>query len=1366
MISVPGYKITEQLHESANSIIYRARKQTDKQPVVLKILKQDYPPPEKIAWFKREYETTYKLNDIAGVVTVYSLENEQNRFFLVLEDFGALSLDRLKIAGQIPLSDFLTFAIEITSILGQLHQRYLIHKDINPSNIILNTTTKQIKLIDFGISTVLSRENTTFRNPNLLEGTLAYLSPEQTGRMNRCIDYRSDFYSLGVTFYELLTGQLPFPMQDALEVVHCHIAKQAVSPHSLKPEIPQQISEIVLKLMAKNAEDRYQSTYGLKSDLESCLRQWETTEQIAPFPVGQSDVSDRFEIPQTLYGRETEMVTLMAGVERVSQGGSEMMLVAGYSGIGKSAIVQEVYKPLTRQHGYFIAGKFDPFQRDIPYSSLIEAFQSLVRQLLTESETAIATWRKKLTKALGVNGQVIIEVIQEVERIIGPQPAVPTLGPTEAQNRFNLVFQNFIKVFTQPEHPLVIFLDDLQWADGASLKLIQLLMTTPDSHYLFLIGAYRDNEVSLGHPLMLSLDEIKKGNATVNQITLSPLALPEVTQLITDIFHCDPKTAKPLAELVQAKTGGNPFFVNEFLKSLYADALVTFNYQQGHWQWAIAEIQTQKITDNVVELMASKVQKLLPRTQAVLKLAACIGHQFDLERLAIVYEKSQRKTAEDLWAAIAEGFVLPLSETYKLMEVEVEGLQNTTSYKFAHDRIQQAIYLLLSDAEKQAVHLRVGRLLLQHTPSVQVDQNIFEITNQLNQGLTLIEQQTERDDLARLNLQAGKKAKASVAYQPAFNYLQLGINLLGEDCWQRQYDLTLALYVEATEAAYLSSQFEKMAHLAAQVLEEAKTPLDQVKICEIKILFEMSQLQMQSAIEIALDFMKKLGTSLPLNPSLEMILEEQNQIQELIKDKPIEYFAELPILIDPSKLAVIRMLLSITSAAYIAGNALLWTFLVMTVVKLSIKYGNSFWSVYGYVLYGSYLCLQGNTEGGYRFGQLSLILLEKFNARQLKPQVMQVFYSSIKPWKEHAKTTIVPLKEATDSGMEMGNLEFMGYSAINYCNHGFLTGESLESVERKYTQYTDLILNFKQEYSIYYIKVSHQLVSNLLDPNANKCLLIGEHFNESEMLPILVETNNATTLFMAYTAKTVIPYLFHDYAEAVDNARLAKKYEASSKAFLVAALHLFYYSLSLLAFYPDANAEEQKRGLKELASNQDNMKHWAQHAPMNFQHKYDLVEAETARVLGNVVEAMALYDKAIAGARGNQYFHEEALAYERAADFYLSLGREEIAQIYMSKAHYGYLCWGAIAKVQDLEAEYPYLLSQGLATDSLGSILTSKMTGTKSGEILDLATVMKASQAISGEIVLDKLLKEMMKTVIENAGAQKGFLIWRKRVIG
>ncbi|MEW6497836.1 MAG: serine/threonine-protein kinase PknK, partial [Cyanobacteriota bacterium] len=655
MINLSGYQIAEQLYESANSLVYQGYRLEDWQPVILKMLKRAYPLPEEIARFKREYEVTHSF-DQTGVVDAYSLEKDHNCWVMVLEDFGGQSLDLLKLAGKLDLIDFLTLAIKIIDILGQIHQRYIIHKDINPSNIVFNGKTQQVKLIDFGISTLLSRENSTFRNPNLLEGTLAYISPEQTGRMNRTIDYRTDFYSLGVTFYELLTGKLPFPTSDALELVHYHIAKQPAPPHEHKPEIPPVISEIVLKLMAKNAEDRYQSAHGLKADLEECLRQLPAKSQIDPFPLGQHDVSDRFQIPQKLYGREREIHTLMTAFDRVSQGASEMMLVSGYSGIGKSALVQEVYKPLTCQRGYFIAGKFDQFQRNIPYASLIQAFRSLVRQLLTESVAAIATWREKLLTALDSNGQVIIEVIPEVELIIGSQPALPDLPPTEAQNRFNLVFQNFINVFTRPEHPLCIFLDDLQWADGASLKLIELLMTGVDGKYLFLIGAYRDNEVSQAHPLMLTLDEIKKTKTTVNQISLSSLTLPHVTQLITDILHCQPTTALPLAELVLTKTGGNPFFVTEFLKSLYAEALLAFDYERGSWQWDLGEIQAQQITDNVVELMAEKMQKLPPQTQAVLELAACVGNQFDLERLAIVYEKSLRETATDLWAALAEGF--------------------------------------------------------------------------------------------------------------------------------------------------------------------------------------------------------------------------------------------------------------------------------------------------------------------------------------------------------------------------------------------------------------------------------------------------------------------------------------------------------------------------------------------------------------------------------------------------------------------------------------------------------------------------------------------------------------------------------------
>lgn len=1356
MISVSGYQMTEQLHESANSSIYRAVRKKDNEPVIIKILKQDYPPPETIAWFKREYETMHNLNDLTGVVDVYDLESEQNRFFIVLEDIEATSLEGLKVAGQMPFTEFLTLAIKVSTILGQLHQRYYIHKDINPSNIILNTTTQQVKLIDFGISTALSRENSSYRNPNLLEGTLAYLSPEQTGRMNRSIDYRSDFYSLGVTFYKLLTGQLPFPMSDALEVVHCHIAKQPISPHSVKPDIPQAISEIVLKLMAKNAEDRYQSKNGLNADLKKCLQQWQTAGQIESFPLGLADISDRFEIPQKLYGRETEITTLIAGIERVTQGASEMMLVAGYSGIGKSALVQEIYKPLTRQRGYFITGKFDQFQRDIPYASLIQAFQSLMRQLLTESETAIDTWQKKLLAALGTNGQVIIEVIPEVEKIIGAQPAIPTLNPTEAQNRFNLVFQNFIKVFTQPEHPLVIFLDDLQWADGASLNFIQHLITTPDSHYLFLIGAYRDNEVSPGHPLMRALDDIKKANATVNQMTLSPLTLAHLTQLITDIFHCQSDTIKPLAELVQIKTGGNPFFVNEFLKSLYAESLVTFDYKQSQWQWDLAQIQAQQITDNVVELMADKVQKLPPETQAVLKLAACMGHQFDLKRLARVSEKSPRDTAADLWTAIAEGFILPQSDTYKLMALAVEKLseQVVASYKFAHDRIQQAVYSLISETDKQAVHLRVGQLLRRNTTIEALDQNIFDIVNQLNQAQKLIDQPSEREDLAQLNLKAGKKAKASTAYQPAFNYLQVGLNLLEEEHWQRQYDLSLALYLEAAETAYLSTDFEKMEHLTGIVQQKAKTLLDQVKAYELKIQADIPQLQFQSAIDTALEILTKLG--IYLSSSEEDISTLEKHIQNALNNKRIEELIELPVMTEPHQLAIVRILMTIVSVTYI-WKPELFPSVALNLTNLSIKHGNPPVAAAIYTYYGMFkLNVKADITSAYQFGQLAIKLLNIFDIRKTKVLVIHEFNSFMRHWKEPAKNTIKPLLEGINSGLETGNFEYTGYAAICYCFHQFFFGNPLNLVRQKYVQYTDLIINSKQEFSVYYIKTGRQVVFNLQGQSEEKMRLVGEDFNEEEFLPILLEQNNPLLLFIVYFAKTLLPYFFKDYVQALENARLGEKYKESNSGFMAFSQHNFYYSLALLAHYPDVDSGEQSQYLKELESNQDNMRQWVHHAPINYQHKYDLIEAEKARVLGNVLEAMTLYDKAIQGAREHPYPHEEALAYERAAEFYLALGREEIAQLYLSRAHYGYVRWGATAKVQDMEVEYPQLLSQlGVTNGDFSTTATS----TRLGETLDLATVMKASQAISGEIVLDKLLKNLMKTVIENAGAQKGFLI-------
>ncbi len=1363
MITISNYKITEQLYESANSWIYRAHRHCDDQPVVLKILKQDYPPPEKIAWFKREYEITQQLNNLTGVIDVYALESDQNRFFIVLEDFGATSLDRLNFAGQCSLTDILKFAISITSILGQLHQRYLIHKDINLSNILLNTTTKQLKLIDFGISTVLSRETSTFRNPNLLEGTLAYISPEQTGRMNRSIDYRTDFYSLGVTFYELLTGQLPFPMPDALEVVHSHIAKQPVPVHLLKPDIPHQISEIVLKLMAKNAEDRYQSAYALQVDLEKCLQQWDTTKQIQLFSLENVDVSDRFEIPQKLYGRETEIATLIAGAERVSQGASEMMLVAGYSGIGKSALVQEVYKPLTRQRGYFIAGKFDQFQRDIPYASLIQAFRFLMRQLLTESETAIETWRTKLTKALGSNGQVMIEVIPELERVIGSQPTIPTLEPKETQNRFNFVFQNFIKVFTQPEHPLVVFLDDLQWADGASLKLIELLITAGETEYLFLIGAYRDNEVSEAHPLMQTLEKIKEANITVNQLTLLPLPLQQVRQLMAETFHCEPKLVNPVAQLVQVKTGGNPFFVNEFLKFLYAESLLIFDHKQSCWQWNLEQIQTQQITDNVVELMANKVQKIPQETLTLLKLAACIGNQFDLEKLVIVSEKSPKNTAIALNAAITEGFILPLSDTYKLMELDVEGLfeQLASSYKFAHDRIQQAVYSLIPDTDKKAVHLRVGQLLLHNTPSETLEQNIFDIVNQLNQGQTLIENPNEQEKLARLNLQAGKKAKVSAAYQPTFKYLQTGIGLLKKDNWQQQYELTLELYIETTEAAFLNNDFDTMEQLATTVMQQATKLLDKVKVYEVRILAYSAQNKFLEAIKTALEILKLLGIVLPEQPTEADMIQGMQEAQSVWADKPIKTLIDLPPMTDPSKLAAIRIMASIFIAAYTVRK--LFVLMVCQQVILSIKYGNAVTSAFSYANYGVIFCGDGNIDIGYQFGQLALQMAEKFNDKKIKSKTYMLVHFFITHSKESLRVTLSPLLEAYQTAIEVGDFEGMAYSLASYTFNAYLANRNLVKLEQEAAAYSHVISRVKQTPPLYWHEPFRQAVLNWLGRGEKQSYrLIGEAYNEEKMSLLLTKMCDICALHNMYLNKLILSYRFEKFQEAVENAtQIKEKYIICGIGSPPEPVINFYDSLAQLAVFFNVSETEQKRILEIVATNQEALKKWADNAPMNYQHKFDIVEAERARVLGQFGEAREYYDQAIAGAHENEYINEEALAYELAGRFYLARQQNHFADYYLKNAHYAYQQWGAKAKEQELEAKYPQLQVSSKAT-VLDVKRNTKTTSSNSGDVLDLATVMKASQAISNEIVLDKLLKKLMKTVIENAGAQKGFLILKK----
>jgi predicted ATPase/signal transduction histidine kinase/tRNA A-37 threonylcarbamoyl transferase component Bud32 len=1365
-----NYQLLEVLYETNKTIIYRGYRKQDLQPVVIKLLKTHYSTLRNVARLKHEYEIIRGL-EIAGIVKPYDMINSANGFALVLEDFYGKSLKEFVANNKLEIHDFLSIAIQLAETLGELHNHHIIHKDIKPQNIIFNPETGRVKITDFSIASFLLRENPKIMHPNSLEGTLAYMSPEQTGRMNRVIDYRTDFYSLGITFYELLTKQLPFQTQDVMELVHCHIAKIPVSPHELNQFVPIAVSKLVMKLLAKTAEDRYQNAYGLKADLEQCLVQWQATGTMLDFPLGQQDKSSQFHIPEKLYGRETEVATLMAAFERISQGSIEIMLVSGYSGIGKSSLVNEVHKPMVCKHGYFISGKFDQYKRDIPYTSLIQAFQQLVRQLLTEKEEIIEDWKAKILEALHPNSQVIIDVIPEVELIVGKQKPVPQLGTLEAQNRFNLVFQQFIHIFTNPQHPLVLFLDDLQWADPASIKLIQLLITDPDSQWLLVIGAYRDNEVSPTHPLILMLDEVHKMGVKVSNITLGNLQKKHVEQLIADTLNETEQSNQlaQLADLLFKKTQGNPFFLNQLLKALHQQNLFIFNFNKRKWLWDIEQIQAFGITNQtVIELMVNKIQKLPETTQQVLKLAACIGAEFPLNILAIVNQKSLKETTYDLWNALEEGLILSVNNDYQIplvfTQIELEQFsweQPKTAYQFLHDRVQQAAYSLIPENQKKLTHFKIGKLLLQNTTSEKIEDNLFEIVNQLNIGLDLINNQSEKYELAQLNLLAGKKAKTSTAYETALRYLKVGLELLTEDCWQNHYDLTLALHIEAVEVEYLNTHFEEAQKLTEIVFQKSKELLDRIKVYEIKMHFYFSQNQMREAIDIALQILSELGIFLPQEPeALSLATEKLQQELSSWRGEKIEDLQHLPTMTDPYKIAAMRILVTVTPPVFIAYPAL-FPLVSLMMLSLCIQYGNSALASYAYVEYSLLvLGIMGDIDSGYRFGRLALKLLDKFDSRELKAKVYVVFNFFVRHWKEHIKTTIEPLLEAFQSGLEVGDMEYACHAVCFYCGYVFFTGESLEVVSKNQCLYIDFIKNSKQTFQLYYSQIWYQFILKLQGKVADSDCLNSKDL-DNEFKNLLLKTNNHMSLFSLYLVKTIFNYLFKNYPQAIANAELGMKYEN----ILVGMMHIaqtnFYYSLSLLAQYPSLQPREQQETLKIVQTNQQKMKTWAESAPENYQHKYKLVEAEKARVLNQFIEAMEYYDQAIQGARKQQYIHEEALAYELAGQFYVALGRQEIAQTYLHKAHFCYSSWGATAKVQDLEERYPRFLV-GASTRKIitpGTPETTIFTISADARILDATTVIKASLALSREIILENLLRQLMRIMMENAGAQKGFFI-------
>ena len=1387
--TIGNYLLREKIYESANSKVYRSVRKYDRIPFILKVLKQDYPKLQELTRYKQEYEITRNLN-LDGVIKAYGLEPYQKTLVIILEDFGASSLKELMNKPQFliqggedkkQIQEFLRLAIKITKILGQIHAANVIHKDINPSNIVLNPQTRKVKIIDFGLSTVLTRENPRLKHPNILEGTLAYISPEQTGRMNRSLDYRTDFYSLGITFYELLTGKLPFDTGDAMELVHCQIAKQPLPPYELTGSnddlLPRIISDIVMKLMSKTAEKRYQTAWGLKADLEECLRQWETTGTIKDFPLGYQDISNKFQIPQKLYGREEEIKTLLTAFERVASGrknsalesekeqfketetidttSTEMMLVAGYSGIGKSALVQEIYKPITQKRGYFISGKFEQFQRNIPYSAIVDAFQRLIKQLLTESSIQLKQWQKKLLEVLGANAQVIIDVIPEVELIIGKQPPVPVLGAIESQNRFNLVFRNFIRVLCAREHPLVIFLDDLQWIDSATLKLIPMIMSDSELQYLFLIGAYRDKEVDSMHPLTITIEELQRQKVIINQINLVPLTIDCVTQLISDSLNHAPSSVKSLAELVMLKTSGNAFFVNQFLSNLHEENLLHFNFNNLCWQWDINQIEAMRMTDNVVELMIEKINKLPNITQQILRLGACVGAFFDLNTLSIICEQSSSDISDNLLPAIYSGLIIPFSELDSQLLIQ--------EYKFSHDRIQQAAYSLIDGSQKKTVHLQIGRLLFAKLTEEEHRERIFELVDHLNLGRELMSETSEQMELVTLNWEAAQKAKKTMAYAAALEYLNIAIEYLNDHSWVEDYEFTFKLTQEKSEVEYLNGNYEQSEFLIKLLLEKANSPIDKADTYNILILLYTMLAKYAQAIEAGRKGLALLGIDLNENDLLNALTVALTEAKNNLGDREIASLLNEPKMDIPEKKVAVKLLMNLLPPAYFTDENLFA--LISTISSnLCFQYGPLPESAMAYSCYATVLIATSQDyQLAYQFGLLAMKISDRFNDLTNKAKSCHIFANHIIHWVKPSQSARIINDEGYKVALESGNIQSAGYIAHHIVNHRMFEGENLDNILAVLPDYLQFVSKPKNMIS-YNTFLAHQLaILNLIGKTPERLSFDSKDMTEKQYLENAQLDKDEHSLCIYYIFKSQIMYFYEEYNLAVKYSTIAEKKLPFIACLLPESDYNFYSSLTLLALYSQSSLTQQQEYWTKLTTNQEQMKIWSESCPENFEHKYLLVKAEMARIKGLDLEAMELYDQAIASAAENKFIQNEALGNELNAKFWLSKGKDEIAQLYLKKAHYSYQIWGAKRKVEELEEKYPQLVS-GKKTADITTItsITSETSGNNNSSALDLKSVIKASQALAGEIVLDKLLRKLMTIVIENAGAQKGFLILKR----
>jgi PAS domain S-box-containing protein len=1340
MLICPGYSLQDKIVENKKAMLIRAHDEKGCQPVTIKVLSNSYPSGLELEQFSREFDILCKFNN-AGIIKAHKLVPHRHTLFMVLDDFKGICLENIIYQNSLTIKELLGLSIQIADILDQIHQSQIIHKNINPGCFLFKQKTARLIMYDFSIAVEQTQVYQKENSSNMMEGTLHYISPEQTGRLNRGVDFRTDYYSFGVMLYALFTKHLPFQGDDPALLVYSHIAHTPKYPSEVNPDVPELLSDIIIKLMAKSPENRYQTAYGIRYDLEQCYKQFSDCGVIQSFALGSEDISDRFQMPEKLYGREIELQTMLHVFERVAQGKMEMLLVAGYSGSGKTALVEELMRPIIEKKGIFIEGKFDQYSRDIPYAGLSQAFDEFISQVLAETKAVFDDWKETILLAVGEMGKLLTDLIPNLKLIIGAQPSVSQVDGKESQNRFNYVFQKFIQAIATKEHPLVLFLDDLQWIDAASLGLLQVLTTDPEQSALLLIGAYRNNEVDKTHPLMLMLEDIKNQGVTLQTLTLQNLTKKHVNALVQDTLN-QHEIPLSLSALLFEKTYGNPLFLRRLFYILSEDGHIVFNPEKRKWECNINALPSLDIADNVVALLSTKIKKLPSNTRNILKFAACIGNRFDIATLSAITKVSDTDVVKALELAFKGQFILLQGDVYH----------------FVHDRVQEAAYSLINESQKNATHLQIGRLLLERIADDDTIENIFDIVNQFNKGIHLIDDAAEKVTVAKLNHLAATRAKVGTGYQSALCYLSTGIQLLSEDEWNHNYQLMFALHKDRYECEYLTAQFEKAEESFHFLINHCRSNYDKSQIYNIRIVQCTMMAQHKKAIMTGRSALKLYHADLPEDNLKKAAESELGAIRTALQKQKIADLINHPDINDPEIKDIFRLLMNLRSPAYLSNTAL-FRFIMKRIVNISLQHGNTVESPYGYAAYGAILGpIMGDYKSAYEFGELGIKLSKKQNNKNQITRAMHMFAVFVNHWRKPAALNLDYARQVYQNGLECGELLFAGFSFVGLLNAMIFMGESLQGILKQIEVAEDFARKTQNSVLLSISVGWRQFVYHCCGNPNNAHACPQQPFDEKAYL--LNAKNNPLSLAYYHIRMAQCFYIYKKYEDAFFSIKAGEKSVDYVSATLAEAEYIFYGSLTLCRLLAsDSNTKDKKDVyLQELESNQVKMKMWAENCPENFLHKYLLVCAELAHLEDRCWEASGLYRDAISESGKNGFIQIEALANELAAEFYNTHGFSEIAEGHFKRAHYGYKRWGAVGKAKEIAQKQLGLLSVSPDPSDNASSIVAKTDS----QLLDLSAMMKASQAISKQIVFDQLLQTLMIIVIQNAGAQRGVLLLEK----